>query len=119
MPESPLCALARARGASCEEIDGWAVAADWGDPAGEYDALRDDVALVDLAFRERLRVTGGDRVEFLQGMLSNDVKALVPGRGCHALALTEQGKVVADCVVLATDDALLLDAFASGLRAAA
>ncbi len=117
MPRSALCAGARL-GASVD-VDGWSVAKTYGDPALEYAALRDGAALVDLVFRDRLRVTGGDRVEFLQGMLSNDVKGLAPGDGCHALLLTEQGKVIADCLVLALADAIVLDARASGITGAA
>ncbi|MBI3767754.1 MAG: aminomethyl transferase family protein [Deltaproteobacteria bacterium] len=108
MAESTLSAGAR-HGASVV-VDGWTVAAAYDDPAREYAALRDDAALVDLAFRTRVRVVGADRVDFLQGMLSNDVRRLATGEGCRALLLTEQGKVVADCVVLALADALVLDA---------
>jgi folate-binding protein YgfZ len=108
MAESALCAGARP-GASVV-VDGWTVAAAYDDPAREYAALRDDAALVDLAFRTRVRVVGADRVDFLQGMLSNDVRRLAAGEGCRALLLTEHGKVVADCVVLALADALVLDA---------
>ena len=110
-------ALGADAGASVD-IDGWTVAAAYGDPAREYAALRDDAALVDFAFHERLRVTGSDRTTFLQGMLSNDVARLAPGQGCAALLLTEQGKVVADPVVLALPDAFLLDARTSAVSGA-
>ena len=118
MPESVLCAAARARGAACIEVDGCTVPAAFADSAAEYRTLREDAALVDLAYRARIRVTGSDRVDFLHGMLSNDVKGLSPGRGCPALLLTEQGKVVADCIVLALADAILLDETASATAAA-
>ena len=118
MPESALGAAARARGATFVEIDGFAVAGDFGDAEAEYRAVRELAGLVDLAFRHRIRATGSDRLTFLQGMLSNDVATLADGQGCAALLLTEQGKVVADLVVLATEDALLLDGFASASTAA-
>ena len=118
MPESSLCGGARARGAACVEVAGWTVPAAFGDPAGEYRALRDDAAIVDLAFRVRACARGEDRVDFLQGMLSNDVKGLAPGGGCHALLLTDQGKVVADLVVLALADAILLDGMANAISPA-
>jgi len=51
-------------------------------------------------------------------MLSNDVKKLTAGTGCPALLLTEQGKTVADLMVLASEDALALDGIASSLVAA-
>ncbi len=81
----------------------------------DYVALREHAAIVALPWLDRLTVVGSDRVDFLQGMLSNDVKKLASGAGCPALLLTEQGKVVADVTVLATDDAILLDGMASAL----
>ena len=54
--------------------DGWTVAADFGDPAGEYRRLREDVALVDLAFRVRRAIRGADRVDFLSCRSSKVVR---------------------------------------------
>jgi folate-binding protein YgfZ len=79
------------------------------DPAAEYAALRDGAALLDLGFRTVVRATGADRVEFLQGMLTNDVASLAPGAGCPALLLTIQGRVTADLHVAMLDDAVLLE----------
>jgi folate-binding protein YgfZ len=86
--------------------------------ADEYRALVDGAGLVDMSWLGRLRVTGTDRVDFLQGMLSNDVKSLAPGTGCPALLLNEQGKTVADVMVLADDEAIALDGTTTGLVAA-
>ncbi len=119
MPESIVCEHMRSRGVACVEVDGWLVPEVFGDAEAEYDALRRDAALIDLAFRSRLRVTGSDRIDFLQGMLTNDIKMLAEGRGCPALLLTEQGKVTGEFVVLALPDAILLDGMTSGLTASA
>jgi folate-binding protein YgfZ len=86
-------------------------------PAG-YDALREHAALVAMPWLDRLTVLGSDRVDFLQGMLSNDVKKLAAGTGCPALLLTEQGKIVADLAVLATEEAILLDGMETALAGA-
>src|SRR5204863_413520 len=64
----------------------------------------------DLAYRARLVATGSERVDFLQGMLTTDVRRLGDGDGAAALLLTEQGRVVADLIVLVTADAVILDA---------
>ncbi len=58
-----------------------------------------------------LRVGGADRVGFLQGLVSNDVTAVAPGRAVFAALLTPQGKYLADFFMLAAPDepALLLD----------
>jgi folate-binding protein YgfZ len=98
------------RGAVHVEDRGVLLPARFGDdPAAEYRAVRATAGLVDLGFRTLVRVTGSDRVAFLQGMLTNDVASLAPGHGCPALLLTIQGRVTADVRVLAADDGVLLD----------
>jgi len=56
-----------------------------------------------------IRITGEDRVAFLQGLVSNDVEAVAPGRAIWAAFLTPQGKWLADFFVFTDGDALLLD----------
>ena len=55
--------------------------------------------------RKIIRVTGEDRVEFLQGLVTNDVTRAP----CWAAMLTPQGKYLADFLIVQDDDALLLD----------
>jgi folate-binding protein YgfZ len=109
MQETALHAHLAAHGAAHADERGVVLPRHFGDPAAEYVALTAGAALVDLGFRVVVRATGADRVEFFQGMLTNDVAALVPGGGCGALLLTIQGRVVADVRVGALADALLLD----------
>ncbi len=47
-------------------------------------------------------VDGPDAEAFLQGLLTNDVAALVPGRSCRALLLDNTGHIHADMRVLRT-----------------
>lgn len=81
----------------------------FGDPEAEYRALTSGAAVIDLGYRTLLHASGADRIDFLQGMLTNDVARLASGAGCPALLLTIQGRVIADVRVSAVDDALLLD----------
>ena len=66
-------------------------------------------ALRELPGRGLIRVTGADRVRFLNGMLTADVAALQPGAAVPALQLDRKGHVLADLWVLAEPDALWLD----------
>ncbi len=79
------------------------------DSQDEYAVVCERAGLIDLSFRTQVKFTGEDRIDFLQGMLSNDVKALRPGDGCPATLLTEQGRIVADLRVYAEESAILLD----------
>ncbi len=60
---------------------------------------------------ERLivRMTGGDRVRFLDGMVSNDVAGLSDGQALPALQLDRKGHVLAELTVVALARELLLD----------
>jgi len=102
----------RARGAELEPVHGVTLPARFGDPGREWRAAREGGVVFAAGFRALLAATGEDRITFLQGMLSNDVKALAPGHGVYAAMLTQQGKVVADLRVYAMPDRLLLDVVA-------
>src|SRR5437660_68315 len=74
-----------------------------------YRKAREGAAFLDRD-RGRLAVSGPDRASFLQGLLTNDITALAPGRGCYAAYLTPQGRMIADLFVYALGDAMLLTA---------
>ena len=63
----------------------------------------------DLSPRARLLLTGPDRVRFLHGMVTNDIEALSPGAGCRAAMLTVKGKTLAELIVYADEEQLLLE----------
>jgi folate-binding protein YgfZ len=62
-----------------------------------------------LTSRRVLSVTGADRVDFLNGLVSNDVARAEPGRAVWAALLTPQGKYLADFFVFSAARALLVD----------
>lgn len=109
MAETALHAHLAAQGAVHEDDRGVLLPRRFGDPEREYRALRDDVAVIDLGFRSIVRAVGPDRIDFLQGMLTNDVRTLAPDESRRALLLTIQGRVTADVRVAVDGDALLLD----------
>jgi tRNA-modifying protein YgfZ len=71
--------------------------------------------LIDLSDRAKLRVTGPDRIRFLNGQLTNDIVNLQPGISVYACALSAKGKLCGDLFVTPLKDALLLD-YALALR---
>jgi len=80
-------------------------------------SVRRGAGLFALADRALLEVTGGDRVRWLQGQISNDVAGLAPGEGCYATVLTVKGRIVADLHVLAREDRFWLETGAAALDA--
>jgi tRNA-modifying protein YgfZ len=77
--------------------------------AAEYELTRDAAGVVDSSARGKLRLTGADAAEFVQGQVTNDVEALEPGTGCYAALLTHKGKVRTDMRVLRGEDWMWLD----------
>lgn len=107
--KTPLTAWQQTQGAVLVNDRGIELPERFSHPQEEYQAVREKAGLINLSFRSQIRMTGEDRVSFLQGMVSNDVKALQPGDGCAATLLTEQGRIIADLRVYALDTCLLLD----------
>ena len=56
-----------------------------------------------------LRLSGPDRLGFLQGLVSNDVNVARPGHAVYACLLTPQGKFLHDFFLIADGDSLLID----------
>ena len=56
-----------------------------------------------------VEVTGEDRTAFLQGLVTNDVAGVAPGTAVFAALLSPQGKWLAEFLILAEGDRLLLD----------
>jgi tRNA-modifying protein YgfZ len=67
------------------------------------------VFIARLPERGVLSVAGADRLDFLQGLVSNDVAGAAPGRAVWAALLTPQGKWLADFFILSDGERLLLD----------
>src|SRR5437879_5513191 len=100
----PLRELQLAAGAVVDAPCGWAVPVSYGDLRAERRAVRAAVGVVDRARWGVLELTGADRVSFLNGMVSNDVKRLAPGQGAAAAFLDARGRVQALLSVLAEAD---------------
>lgn len=71
---------------------------------GQYRALREEAGLVDRSARGKLKLTGAEAADLLQGQLTNDIEALEPGQGAYAALLDRKGHLRADMRVLLLDD---------------
>ncbi len=111
---SPLHEIESTRGAAFADCHGWEVAEHFGDPAGEYCAIRGATGALDLCSLGKLRIAGRDRVRYLHNMVSNDIRNLKPGTGCYATLLTHQGRMESDLFVYAFDDDLRIEISPAG-----
>jgi folate-binding protein YgfZ len=103
-----------ALGARFSELNSRELVADYGDDPAEYRAIRESTGVLDFSFRGRICLTGNDRVRFLHGQITNDVKRLKTGEGCYAALTTAKGRMESDLNIFNLPDELLLD-FEPGL----
>ena len=96
-------------GAMFEGVSGWEVPRHYGDPVAEHTAVRNRVGIADLSHRGKLRVTGDDRVKWLQSIISNDILPLRAGHGLYSTFLTHKGKMLSYFRVYALPDALMVE----------
>src|SRR6185295_20183089 len=74
-----------------------------------YQAARQGAAVLKQHwFGGIVRLTGPDRVTWLQGMVTNDVEKLHSGEGVYAAHLSAQGKLIGQMTILVDDDAVWL-----------
>jgi aminomethyltransferase len=79
------------------------------DPQAEYSALQTGCGLYDLGFRALISLTGGDRVRWLNGMVTNNIRDLGPGNGAYAFLLNPQGHILGDLYAYNRGDSITIE----------
>jgi folate-binding protein YgfZ len=77
--------------------------------ANELTSTLSGAAIFDLGFRTRIRITGSDRLRWLNGMVSNAVSTLVEGQGNYNFVLNAQGRIQGDGYIYPRSDDLIFD----------
>jgi folate-binding protein YgfZ len=109
MNEMALHQIHQALGGVFLSSDGRETVRSYGDPVAEHRAVRQQAGLIDQSHRGKLRLTGKDRVEFLHGMVTNDVRKLAAGKGLYAVFTTDKAKMLSDARIYCLPDAFWID----------
>ncbi len=75
----------------------------------EYKAVKTSVGLFDFSIEGKIIVKGSGRVDFINGLVSNDVDNLENFNGIYAAFLDKNGRIMSDCIVYKFDDFLLVN----------
>lgn len=67
--------------------------------ASQLSAILTGAAVAPLTDRAFLRVSGPDATRWLNGMVTNNIQDLQPGRGNYSFLLNAQGRILGDCTV--------------------
>jgi folate-binding protein YgfZ len=78
-------------------------------PQAEFSVLLGGCGIYDLGFRAWISLTGGDRMRWLNGMVTNNIRDLAVGRGVYAFLLNPQGRILGDMFVYNQGEALVVE----------
>jgi glycine cleavage system T protein (aminomethyltransferase) len=107
----------REAGATWTDWEGWAWAADFGDPVRESQATRTACSLWDESPLRKWDLRGRDAVALADALFTNDMAALEDGQVRYGALCDEQGKMVMDGTIfrLADDHCLSVTSYDSDL----
>lgn len=91
------------------EYHGATTAARFRDPDLEFTKLRAECGVYDLGYRAKISITGGDRVRWLNGMVTNNIRDLGPGHGVYAFLLNPQGHILGDLYAYNRGESFIVD----------
>jgi folate-binding protein YgfZ len=95
--------------AGVSDYRGATTAARFGDPQAEFAALHSRSGLYDLGFRAKISLTGGDRLRWLNGMTTNNIRDLTAGHGVYAFLLNPQGHILGDLFAYNRGESITVD----------
>lgn len=71
--------------------------------------MREEGLVFDLSARAKLRLTGADRLRYLNGQVSNDLRKATDENAIHGCVLSAKGKINADVFIASEGESFLLE----------
>jgi folate-binding protein YgfZ len=97
------------RATGVTDYRGATTATRFSDPQAEFATLRDSCGVYDLGFRARISLTGADRVRWLNGMVTNNIRDLAVDQGVYAFLLNPQGRILGDLYAYNRGESIAVD----------
>ena len=86
-------------GAKMIPFAGWLMPVQYAGIMREHLAVRSTAGLFDLGHMGQVKIAGADAMNFLQGIVTNDVSVLRPGQAQYALLTNPRGGVIDDIII--------------------
>jgi aminomethyltransferase len=96
LKRTPLFEIHLKLGARMVEFGGWEMPVQYSSIVDEHLTVRQAAGLFDISHMGQFRVTGGDALEFLNQLLTNDLRKVGPGQGQYTLLCLDKGGVIDD-----------------------
>ncbi|MBV9514048.1 MAG: glycine cleavage system aminomethyltransferase GcvT [Mycobacteriaceae bacterium] len=99
----------RELGAAFAEFSGWLMPVSYAGTVAEHTATRTGVGLFDVSHLGKASVRGPQAAAFVNSVLTNDLRRIVPGKAQYTLCCNESGGVIDDLIVYyVSEDELFL-----------
>lgn len=105
--QTPLAARHLELGAKMAAFAGWEMPIQYAGIMSEHLAVRENAGVFDISHMGQIWVRGPHALEWLNGVLTNDVAGLEIGEGQYTLMLNDKGGVIDDLIIYRTGEAEL------------
>jgi len=99
LKRTPLATIHENLGARMMEFGGWWMPVQYAGILEEHKAVRTAAGLFDISHMGELVVSGLGAEAYLNGLFTNDVRLLSPGKGQYSLMLNDDGGVIDDLIL--------------------
>ena len=96
LKRTPLFSAHQKLGARLVEFGGWEMPVHYSSIMDEHLAVRNSAGLFDISHMGEVRINGSGALEFLNYLLTNDLRKLAVGQGQYTLMCNQRGGVVDD-----------------------
>jgi len=108
LKQSPLAGVHRELGARMVPFAGWEMPVQYKSILAEHAAVRERAGVFDISHMGQFVARGAGAIEWLDGLLTNRVGKLEPGRGQYTIMLNEAGGVIDDLIIYRTGEEEIL-----------
>jgi aminomethyltransferase len=96
LKRTPLFAAHQKLGAKLIDFGGWEMPVQYTSITDEHLAVRNAAGIFDISHMGEITASGAGAADFLNGILTNDIRKLAPGEGQYTLMCHERGGVIDD-----------------------
>jgi aminomethyltransferase len=102
--QTPLHERHRAAGAKLADFGGWDMPIEYEGVLAEHEAVRNACGIFDVSHMGKVRVRGIGALDFLNGVLTNDLTRIGAGQAQYSMLCDESGGVIDDLIVYRLSD---------------
>lgn len=86
-------------GAKMADFGRWEMPIEYSGTVGEHTAVRESVGVFDVSHMGKVRITGPGALDFVNGIVANDLQRIADRRAQYSMVCTDDGGIIDDLIV--------------------